>query len=290
MRYEGDIYRPPSEAYSLLVQVTIGCTNNKCTFCSMFKDKKFRVRDVKEVLEDLEDARRRYAYVERFFLCDGDALCLADKKIMVILDKINELFPERRQINVYGNARDVLSKKPGDLERLHENGVEIIYIGAESGSDKVLKDVKKGVTRDQIVEAVHRIEDAGIKASVTFISGLAGRDGWEEHAVETGKMISELNATYVALLTLILEPSAPMYQDVKDGKFQLLRPDEVLKETHLLLEHANPEKSCIFRSNHASNYLNLRGNLPEDRDAMLRQIEMAMEHQDMLKGEIFRAL
>ncbi|MGI6211656.1 MAG: B12-binding domain-containing radical SAM protein [Anaerovoracaceae bacterium] len=290
MRYEGDIYRPPSEAYSLLVQVTIGCTNNKCTFCSMFKDKKFRVRDVNEVLEDLEDARRRYAYVERFFLCDGDALCLADKKIMVILDKINELFPERRQINVYGNARDVLSKKPGDLERLHENGVEIIYIGAESGSDKVLKDVKKGVTRDQIVEAVHRIEDAGIKASVTFISGLAGRDGWKEHAVETGKMITELNATYVALLTLILEPSAPMYQDVKDGKFQLLRPDEVLKETHLLLEHANPEKSCIFRSNHASNYLNLRGNLPEDRDAMLRQIEMAMEHQDMLKGEIFRAL
>lgn len=290
MRYEGNIFRPPSEAYSLLVQVTIGCTNNRCTFCSMFKDKKFRVRDVNEVLEDLEDARRRYRYVDRFFLCDGDALCLKEEKMMVILDKINTLFPECRQINVYGNARDVLIKKPGELSRLHRNGVNIIYLGAESGSDKVLKDIRKGVTRAEIIEAVHRIEDSGIKASVTFISGLAGKDGWKDHAVETGTMISELNASYVALLTLMLEPSAPMLKDVQSGKMKLLSPEEVLKETHLLLTNANPKKSCVFRSNHASNYLNLRGNLPEDQSRMLHLIEAAEKNLGMLKDERFRAL
>lgn len=290
MRYEGDIYRPPSEAYSLLVQVTIGCTHNKCTFCSMFKDKQFRVRNVDEVLEDLEDARRRYRHIERMFLCDGDALCLANRKLCVILDRIAELFPECRQVNVYGNAKDVLHKTPEELKELASKGVRIIYIGAESGSDKVLEDIHKGVNSEQIIEAVHQIEEAGIKASVTFISGLAGKAGWREHAIETGKMISRLNASYVALLTLMLDPRAPITDQIARGELELLSPEEVVAETYLLLENANPERSCVFRSNHASNYLSLAGNLPEDKEAMLAKLRRAMQDTGMLKDERFRML
>ena len=290
MRYEGDIYRPPSEAYSLLVQVTVGCTHNKCTFCSMFKDKKFHVRPVEEVLEDLEDARMRYRRIERIFLCDGDALCLANRKLVVILDRIRELFPECRQVNVYGNAKDVLHKTPEEMEELASKGVRIIYIGAESGSDKVLADVNKGVNSEQIIEAVHRIEDAGIKASVTFISGLAGRAGWREHAIESGKMISRLNASYVALLTLMLDRRAPITEKIASGEMELLTPEEVVAETLLLLEHANPTRSCVFRSNHASNYLSLAGNLPEDKEAMLAKLRRAMQDSGLLKDERFRML
>ncbi len=290
MRYEGDIYRPPSEAYSLLVQVTVGCTHNECTFCSMFKNKRFHLRNMDEVMEDLEEARKLYRYVERIFLCDGDALCLSNRKLLVILQKIQELFPECRRVNVYGNAADVLHKTPEELRELYENGVRMIYIGAESGSEKVLKDVCKGVTGAQLIEAVHKIEDSGIQASVTFISGLAGKDGWREHAIESGRMISRMNASYVALLTLMVEPAAPLYEKIQSGEFRLLSPEEVIAETYLMIENMNPEKPCVFRSNHASNYLSLKGTLPEDKEAMLAKLRRAMKDSGMLKDERFRML
>lgn len=290
MRYEGDIYRPPSEAYSLLIQVTIGCSHNKCTFCSMFKDKVFRVRDVQEVLEDLESARRAYRRVERIFLCDGDALCLATSKLLVILEKIRELFPECRRVSVYGSAKDVLRKTPEELVQLRDAGIGMIYLGAESGSQKVLDAICKGVTRQEMIDAVRKIEDCGIPASVTFISGLAGKEGWEEHAIETGKMISEMNASYVGLLTLMLDSRAPITNQINRGELQLLSGEEVVAETYLLMKHANPEKPCVFRSNHASNYVSLRGNLPQDKPAMMAQLTRAMENTGMLKDERFRML
>ena len=290
MRYEGDIYRPPSEAYSLLIQVTIGCSHNKCTFCSMFKDKRFRVRDVSEVIEDLEMARRTYRRVDRIFLCDGDALCLANSKLMVILEKIRELFPECQRVSVYGSAKDVLRKTPEELTELRENGIEMIYLGAESGSARVLEAVNKGVTPQQLIEAVHKIENNGIKASVTFISGLAGKAGWEDHAIETGKMISEMNASYVGLLTLMLDPRAPITGQIERGELELLSGEEVVAETYLMLKHANPTRPCVFRSNHASNYVSLRGDLPRDREMMMAKLKMAMENTGMLKDERFRAL
>ena len=290
MRYEGDIYRPPSEAYSLLIQVTIGCSHNKCTFCSMFKDKRFRVRDVSEVIEDLEMARRTYRRVDRIFLCDGDALCLANSKLMVILEKIRELFPECQRVSVYGSAKDVLRKTPEELTELRENGIEMIYLGAESGSARVLEAVNKGVTPQQLIEAVHKIENSDIKASVTFISGLAGKAGWEDHAIETGKMISEMNASYVGLLTLMLDPRAPITEQIERGELELLSGEEVVAETYLMLKHANPTRPCVFRSNHASNYVSLRGDLPRDREMMMAKLKMAMENTGMLKDERFRAL
>ena len=290
MRYEGDIYRPPSEAYSLLIQVTIGCSHNKCTFCSMFKDKRFRVRNVKEVIEDLEMARRTYRRVDRIFLCDGDALCLANSKLMVILEKIRELFPECQRVSVYGSAKDVLRKTPDELVELRENGIEMIYLGAESGSARVLEAINKGVTPQQLIDAVHKIEDSGIKASVTFISGLAGKAGWEEHAIETGRMISEMNASYVGLLTLMLDRRAPITGQIERGELELLSGEEVVAETYLMLKHANPTKPCVFRSNHASNYVSLRGDLPCDKEIMMAKLKMAMENTGMLKDERFRAL
>jgi len=290
MRYEGDIYRPPSEAYSLLLQVTIGCSHNKCTFCSMFKDKQFRVRKVEEVLEDLESARKTYRNVERIFLCDGDALCLSNNKLMVILRKIAELFPECQRVNVYGNAIDVLHKTPEELKELHDNGVQMVYLGAESGSARVLENIQKGSTREELIEAVHKIEESGIQASVTFISGIAGKAGWREHAVESGRMISEMNASYVALLTLMLDPRAPICGEIERGELELLSPEEVIAETYLMLENANPTRKCVFRSNHASNYLSLKGNLPDDKEAMLARLKKAMEDTGMLKDERFRML
>ncbi|MGL4483511.1 MAG: radical SAM protein [Anaerovoracaceae bacterium] len=290
MRYEGNIFRPPSEARSLIVQVTIGCAHNECTFCSMFKDKQFRVRDVNEVLEDLADVRKSYRNINKIFLADGDALCLSNDNLKVILEYINGNFPECQRISVYGSPQDVLMKTEEELRELKDLGVGIIYIGAESGNDIILKDIKKGASREEIITAVKRIEASGIKASVTFISGIGGKPMWKEHAVDTGSMITEMNPSFVGLLTLMVESTAPLSQDIYSGKFQMLSPEEVVAETFLLLENINVEKNCVFRSNHASNYVSLRGDLPEDKDRMLAQLKAAMEDSGMLKDERFRAL
>lgn len=290
MRYEGNIFRPPSEAYSLLVQVTIGCTHNKCTFCSMYKDKKFRVRDPQEVLEDLAWARKHYRRVERIFLCDGDALALTNGKLLPILNFISENFPECQRVTAYARATDILRKSEEDLEQLRAAGITMVYIGAESGSDAVLRQINKGESRQQIIDGVRKAEACGIKASVTFISGIAGKAGWEDHAVATGTMISQMEPSYVGLLTLMVDPDVPIAEEIRTGRLQLLSPEEVLEETDLLLQHVNVSRPCVFRSNHASNYLSLRGTLPQDREAMLQMIHRAMKDRGMLKDERFRAL
>ncbi len=290
MRYEGDIYRPPSEARSLLIQVTIGCAHNRCTFCSMFKDKVFRVRPTEEIIEDLETARSAYRIVEKIFFCDGDALCLSSDRLLKILGKIRELFPECRSVNVYGSPQDVLRKTPEELRALGEAGVRIIYIGAESGNRQVLENVCKGASREEIIEAVQKIEDAGIKASVTFISGLGGRKNWKAHAVDTGTMISEMQPSYAGLLTLMTIPEPPLAEDIASGKFELLTAEEVVAETLLMLSNIDVSRDCVFRSNHASNYVSLRGTLPADKERMMQQLTEAMNDTDMIKDERFRML
>ena len=290
MRYEGMIYRPPSEARSYLLQVTVGCSHNKCTFCSMYKDKQFHIRQMEDIFEDIEMARKYYRYVGKIFLCDGDALCLSTEKLLTILEKIGDTFPECERVGVYGSAWDVIRKTDEELKQLKAAGMDIVYIGAESGSDKVLKAINKGATRAELIKAVKKIEANGIMASVTFISGVGGRELWKEHAMETGTMISEMQPTYASLLTLMLEPGAPMREDVLEGRFELLRPEEVLEEALLLLENTNVEKKCVFRSNHASNYLALGGDLPRDKEALLQQIHRAMEDSGMLRHEMSRRL
>ena len=290
MRYEGNIFRPPSEAYSLLLQVTVGCTHNRCTFCSMYKDKKFHIRRQEDILEDLAWARSHYRRVERIFLCDGDALALKNDKLMPILEYIGRHFPECERVTSYARATDILRKTDEELLQLFRAGMNMVYVGAESGSDEVLAAINKGETRAQLIEAVRRAEACGIRASVTFISGLAGKAGWEDHAVQTGTMISEMEPSYVGLLTLMVDPGVPIAEEIRQGRLQLLSPEEVLAETLLMLENISVHRECVFRSNHASNYLSLKGTLPQDRDSMIRHIRRGMENSGMLKDERFRAL
>ena len=292
MQYEGMVYRPPSEAYSLILQVTIGCSHNKCRFCSMYKDKKFHIRQLEDILADLRECRAYYSRVRRIFLADGDALCLSNAKLLAILNAIRDLFPECERVGIYGRATDILRKTPEELKSLKEAGIGIVYVGAESGDPEVLARMCKNATREQLIEGVRRAEDAGIASSVTFISGLGGRERWKEHAIASATMISEMRPSYASWLTLMLDPSAPVTKDIAEGKFELLKPLEVLDEMEVMLEHVElPEGvTCVFRSNHASNYLSLKGDLPADRDKMLAVVRQAKENSDMLRPEYWRAL
>lgn len=285
MRYEGTVIRPPSEAYSLIVQITLGCAHNKCSFCSTFKDKPFRMRDLKEVLEDLDWARAYYRSVKRIFLADGDALVLRTDRLLSILDYIARLFPECTRVTAYGTAQDILRKSPDELKLLREHGLRMVYMGGESGNSTVLRRVNKGATREQMIEAVHRLRQADILTSVTFISGLGGQELWREHAVDTGTIISEMEPDYASLLTLLVEPDAPLYQEIEAGRFHLLTPEETVQEAALLIENVNLTRKCVFRSNHPSNYVSLSGDLPDDRQALLAQLASAKQ----LRPERFRA-
>ncbi len=276
MRYEGAVYRPPSEARSLIIQVTIGCSHNSCTFCPMFKAKKFRMRPFDEVFRDLSDCRIEYSHVERIFFADGDALYLQTEKLLALLDAARELFPECQRISVYGRATEILRKSEQELTALKKAGLGIIYIGAESGSDEVLRRVNKKETAAEIIAAVRKAEDLGIQTSVTFISGLGGSELMEEHAVETGRMIAEMGATYVGLLTLMLAPGTPMFEQAQSGEFQPLSDRQVKEELKLILTRAECTKDCVLRSNHVSNSLVLSGTLPHDRPRLLAQIDRAI--------------
>ena len=290
MRYEGLIYRPPSEARSLIIQITVGCSHNRCRFCSMYKDKVFRVRKAEEIECDLVEMSRYYPNVKRIFLADGDALCLASSKLLRVLGLIKDLFPKCERVSIYGSASDALRKTPDELEALRDAGLGMVYIGAESGNPEVLRRIEKGVTREQLIDAVRRIEEAGLKSSVTFISGMGGRELWREHAADSASMLGEMDPSYASLLTLMVDKAAPIYEDIREGRFELLSAEMVLDETELFLRCVDMKGPCVFRSNHASNYLSLRGDLPQDKEAMLAEIAEAKSDLGSLKPEYFRAL
>lgn len=276
MKYEGDVYRPPSEARSLIIQLTIGCARNTCTFCAMYKRDKFRIRELSEVMDDLYWVKERYPYsFDRVFLADGDALIVKTDVLLTVLDKIYELFPHVRRVSTYGTAGDVLIKSHEELCTLREHGLEMVYIGAESGSDKVLSAVDKRLTAAEMVEACHRLKAAGIKISMTLISGLGGRADSAEHAVESAKLVSAAKPEYLGLMTLGLAPDAPLTQDYLAGKFEALSPIEFLKEQKLFLENVDSE-GTVLRSNHVSNYVSLAGTLNQDREQMIAQLEKAI--------------
>ena len=288
MRYEGRVFRPPSEAYSLIVQVTVGCSHNKCTFCDMYKEKRFHLRKLEDVLEDFNIARRQYRYSERVFLADGDALIRKTEDLAAILKHIRKVIPECQRVTSYGSPKSILTKSPEDLALLHSLGLEMIYLGLESGNEQVLKHINKGVTVEDIVRAGQMVKDAGMKLSVTAISGLGGTEMWKEHAIDTAKAFSCMKPDYIGLLTLMFEGDVPLRRECEEGKFHLLTAPQVAKETLLLLEHIDSEGS-VFRSNHASNYLTLKGTLNRDREAICEQIRTALERGGY-KKEYFRAL
>lgn len=289
MRYEGMIYRPPSEAYSLIVQVTIGCSQNQCIFCNMYKEKRFRIRKTEEVLEDLQDARSKYKYIEKIFLADGDALICKMSDLETILQFIQDKFPECRQVTLYGSPKSILLKKQEDLEKLRQFGISMIYMGLESGNDEILTYIKKGVTSKEMIEAAHKVTKAKIRLSVTAISGLGGKRLWKEHAKDTGLVLSEMKPDYVGLLTLMIEEGVPLADKIRNGEFELLNPYDILVETKEMLKYMDCP-NCIFRSNHASNYVNLRGTLNEDKESMIALLDEAINGNIHLKSEWMRGL
>lgn len=289
MNYDGMIYRPPSEAYSLILQVTVGCAHNSCTFCTMYKEKSFHVKPLREVEEDLKEARSYYGNRSlRIFLADGDALVLSQEKLCTILRLCSQYFPKTERITSYGTAQDILQKSKEELQELHELGLDMIYLGAESGSPEILKHIHKGVTVEEYVRAAERLRGTGIRLSVTLISGLGGQKMLEEHAVASAKLITAMKPDYLGFLTLLLEPGAPMLQEVKAGTMQLLTPAQVLEEMELFLTQVDSE-GTVFRSNHASNYISLAGNLNRDIPAMLEKIQKSRE-RDAFKNESMRRL
>ena len=238
MRYEGAVYRPPSEAGSLIIQMTIGCARNTCRFCNMYKAKNFRIRPMEDVVEDLVMARKYYKdyLVRRVFLADGDALICKTEDLLYIMGEVKRLFPENERITMYGAPKDVLLKSHEELVKLREAGLEMVYVGAESGDNDVLEYVKKGATHEEIAEAGRKLKEAGIKVSVTLISGLGGKKYLESHAINSAKLISEMKPDYVGFLTLLLESGAPMYEELRDGKFNYLTPPEVFEELKLFIK------------------------------------------------------
>ena len=289
MRYFGDVYRPPSEARSLIVQVTYGCSHNTCAFCSMYKAKQFALRPLEEVLEDFQMARSVYRHVRRVFLADGDALVRKAEDLYVILDTIRELFPECERVTCYASPTSIRIRTEEELRTLREKGLAMVYMGLESGCDEVLKRMCKGHTAADIVEMGQKVRRCGIALSVTAITGLGGPELLERHAIETAEAFNAMNPEYIGVLTLMVEPEAPLYDWVRTGKFQLLTQAEVLRETRLMVEHLDSPGS-VFRMNHASNYLSLRGTLNRDKEAMLRTIEAAEQGRTRLRPEELRGL
>jgi radical SAM superfamily enzyme YgiQ (UPF0313 family) len=273
MRYEGTLYRPPSEAYSLIVQVTIGCAYNRCRFCTMYKDKNFRIRSIEAVKKDFIEAHDRYGdMVEKVFLADGDALVLPPDKLNEILALIKGLFPKVKSITSYGSPKDILRHSPSDLNNLRLAGLTMVYMGAESGDEQVLLDIDKGVSREEIIEAGLKLKSAGIKSSVTLISGLGGRERLTEHALGSADLISRMKPDYLGFLTLMLDEGAPILKDIGEGRLTLLSPEEVVTEMELFLSHVDSE-GTVFRANHASNYMMLKGTLNGDIPSMLSEID-----------------
>lgn len=283
MRYEGNIFRPPGEWKSYLLQCTIGCSYNKCTFCGMYKDKRFRVRPLKDILEDIDMAKAYYGDVKRVFLCDGDAIVMKQEELLAILDKLYKSFPSLEKVTTYAGPRSTMTKTPAQLRELREAGLVRTYLGVETGSNEVLAKTKKGVTAEEMLEAGLRLREAGFDLWDIILIGLAGPgEASEKHALETAELINRMKPRHLSAMTYMVAEGTEMERDVYEGRFQVLTPDETLREIRTLVE--NLETGPLhFTSNHASNYLPLKGTLPDDKEHILALIESALDGEINLR-------
>ena len=285
MRYEGDIYRPPGEWKSYLLQTTIGCSNNTCTFCGMYLDKKFHIRPMADILEDIRMAKAYYGDVERVFLCDGDAIIMRTQELLTILEALHRAFPSLQRVTTYAGPRSTLAKTPEELRTLREAGLTRAYLGVETGCDALLKQVKKGVDAAQMLEAGVRLREAGMDLWVMVILGLAGTgEPSRRHMLDTAAMMNEMKPRHLSALTLTLDPGTELYQDCRAVRFHPITPRESLLKAKLLLENLTVDP-LHFTCNHASNYLPLKGGLPEDRDRFLAMLDRALAGEQELRPE-----
>lgn len=290
MDYEGLIIRPPSEAYSLLLQVTVGCSHNRCTFCGTYRQKKFKIKPLERIEKDLKEARN-YGPVNRLFLCDGDSLIIPQPRLVEILQMINRYLPGLDRIGSYANAKSILRKSVDELKELRKLGLKILYLGMETGNAELLKKINKGATREKMAEAARRVKEAGIELSVTVILGIGGIEKSIEHAMDTASLLTEMDPDYVGALTLMLVPQTEMYEDYLAGRFVL--PDKIgfIRELYLMIAHSN-FTNCYFTSNHASNYLPIKARLPRQKEKILKMMRSVIEENDVgrLRPEFLRGL
>ena len=291
MHYEGNCIRPPSEAYSILLQVTLGCSHNKCTFCGTYSDKRFTIKDDKIILSDILFASKVMKRQDRVFLMDGDALIIPQKRLMWILDRIREHLPWVKRVGAYANAKGIKMKTADELKALRKNGLGILYLGVETGDDPMLKKIRKGATAQHLINMGRKVREAGIKLSATVLLGIAGNDPELslQHARATGDVLSAMDPNYVGALTVMLLPGTPLYDEYKRGEFQLLNERETLVELREMIAHTNLSRGMFF-SNHASNYLPIKARLPRGKDVALAQIDSALAGDIDLRPEWSRAL
>ena len=289
MHYEGTCIRPPSEAFNILLQVTLGCSHNKCTFCGTYKDKRFRIKDDKIILSDILFASRYMKRQDRVFLMDGDALIIPQKRLTWILDRIKEHLPWVRRVGAYANAKSIKMKSLEELVALKQRGLGILYLGVESGDEETLKKVCKGTSGQHLIKMGRKVREAGIKLSVTVLLGIAGRERSIEHARATGELLSAMDPNYVGALTVMLIPGTPLYEEYRKGEFQLLDEREVLMELREMIARTNLSRGLFF-SNHASNYLPIKARLPKGKQEALDIIDAALRGDIGLRPEWMRGL
>lgn len=290
MRYEGKLYRPPSEAHSYILQATIGCSWNKCTYCDMYREKTFRIRDIAETLQDIHSAGSAFGdRVEKVFVADGDALILPLDHWTRILGACRRAFPNLRQVSCYAMATNILEKSPEELQTLREQGLDLLYIGPESGDDAVLKRIAKGSNFADHVEAARKAHTAGMKMSAIFLLGAGGRERSDEHALASARLATAMDPEYLAALTLTVVPDTPLATLERRGRFVLPDINGLLRELRTFVAEANPT-NALFRTNHASNYLPIGGRLPFDKTRIVDTIDAALSGKIRLRPEFARGL
>jgi radical SAM superfamily enzyme YgiQ (UPF0313 family) len=290
MKYEGSIYRPPSEANSLILQVAVGCSYNRCTFCHSFQQKEFRVKSFEEIKEDIDEASA-YGSIPRVFLADGDALIIPQADLVRILGYLKLKIRGLERVGIYANAVDVLKKNTDELKELEKLGLGIIYLGLESGNAEVLKRIKKNATVEQMVRAGKRVKEAGIQLSITVLLGIGGVELSQAHAADTGKVLSEMDPAFVGALSLIIVPGTPIEEELRSGRLVLPTPFELIQELRTMISNCE-FTNCFFASNHASNYLPLRIRMPAEKNRALQLIDQVLQRKDpeLLRPEYMRAL
>ncbi len=290
MEYEGIVIRPPSEADSLILQVSLGCSHNKCTFCPTYKGRRFRIKELAQIKEEI-DEMAGYGPFRRVFLADGDALIIPQPKLLAIFDCLNEKISGLRRVGIYGNAKSILRKSVEELKELRDRKLGIVYLGVETGDPALLEKIRKGATYDQLVEAGRRVKEAGIHLSVTVLLGLAGAGDGQKHALATANILSAIDPDFASALTLMVVPGTPLHEDMQAGRFQVPSLFELLEELGTIVANSNFSR-CYFTSNHASNYLPIKARMPKDKEAVVKLIQKVVSAKDhsLLRPEFLRGL
>jgi radical SAM superfamily enzyme YgiQ (UPF0313 family) len=289
MHYEGMCIRPPSEAYSILLQVTLGCSHNKCSFCGTYKEKRFTIKDDAIILGDILFASKYMKRQDKVFLMDGDALVIPQKRLMWILDRIREHLPWVKRVGAYANTKSIQMKSPEQLVELRGNGLGILYYGVETGDDELRKKIHKGSDAATCIAMGRKAKEAGIKLSVTVLLGIAGRKGSLQHARATGRLLSEMDPDFIGALTVMVIPGTALHDELQSGEFTIPDERELLMELREMIEHTHLTRG-LFYSNHASNYLPVKARLPRGKQEALDLIDRALRGEVGLRPEWMRAL